>query len=99
MQTKEMPKKNSKSFLDKFEGKKNIVSREGLLHLLDLKKQSLGIFMFYCLENKKIYSSQDYNSPVRNPQNDKITSNQTDRNTKLQDSPSFLKREKKELSV
>jgi hypothetical protein len=37
-----MPSKNSRSFLEKFEGKKNAISREGLLHLLDMKKQSFG---------------------------------------------------------
>jgi hypothetical protein len=35
------------SFLDKFSGKKNVISREGLQHLLEMKQQSFGTFMLY----------------------------------------------------
>jgi hypothetical protein len=32
--------KNNIAFLDKFEGKKNFIKKEGLLQLLDVKKNS-----------------------------------------------------------
>jgi hypothetical protein len=63
MHTKQQ--KHNELFLEKFEGKKNVISREGLLHLLENKRQSLVDSTEFNTSEKKKQMEKQIHTPLQ----------------------------------
>ena len=65
------PSHHRQPFLDKFQGKKNIISKEGLLHLLESQLQSYDQKVH--IDKKKIGGPLDKLKPIESRQYSKDT--------------------------